>query len=66
MYRLGGEAIKKRFTILTKLAKAGAFSSRTAVSPEKAHLSWQEIDWLVYLVGGSERIQKTEEGLYYD
>jgi hypothetical protein len=66
MWKMGSEAIKKRFTILAKLAKAGAFSRETAVSPDKAHLNWQEREWLVYLAGGMERIQKTEDGLYYD
>jgi hypothetical protein len=66
MWKMGGEAIKKRFTILAKLDKAGALSKETAVTLDKANLNWQEREWLVYLVGGMERIQKTEDGLYYD
>jgi hypothetical protein len=66
LWKMGSEAIKKRFTILAKLAKAGALSRETAVSPDKAHLNWREREWLVYLAGGMERIGKTENGLYYD
>ena len=66
MWRMGSEAIKIRYSILNKLVKAGALSRETAVSPDKAHLNWREREWLVYLVGGMERIQKTEDGLYYD
>lgn len=66
MWNIGSEAIKKRFTILAKLDKAGALSRKTAVSPDKAGLNWREREWLVYLAGGMERIQKTEDGLYYD
>jgi hypothetical protein len=66
MWNIGSEAIKKRFTILAKLTKAGAISKETAVSPDKAHLNLREREWLIYLAGGMERIQKTEDGLYYD
>jgi hypothetical protein len=66
LWKMGSEAIKQSFTILAKLAKAGAISRETAVSPEKALLDWREREWLVYLAGGTERIRKTENGLYYD
>jgi hypothetical protein len=66
MWKMGSEAIKQRFTILAKLAKVGALSRETAVSPDKAHLDWREREWLVYLAGEMERIRKTEDGLYYD
>ena len=66
MWKMGSEAIKKRFSILAKLAKAGALSRETAVSPDKAHLNELEREWLTYLTGGMERIRKTEDGLYYD
>jgi len=66
MWKMGNEAIKKKFSILNKLDKAGALSRETAVSPDKAHLNWQEKEWLSYLAGGTERIQKTKDGLYYD
>jgi hypothetical protein len=66
MWKIGSEAIKKRYSILAKLAKAGALSRDTAVSPDTARLNWVEKEWLIYLAGGMERIQKTKEGLYYD
>jgi len=66
MWKMGSEAIKKKYSILAKLAKAGALSKETAVTPDKARLNWIEKEWLVYLAGGNERIQKTKKGLYYD
>ena len=61
-----GLAAGMRYMIVSKLEKAGAVSSESAVSPEEAGLTPQEISWLPYLAGGlSSPIKKTEDGRYY-
>ncbi|OYT50092.1 hypothetical protein B6U79_00395 [Candidatus Bathyarchaeota archaeon ex4484_231] len=61
-----GAIAKMRFAIIDKLKRAGAVSPETAVTPEEADLSLEEIRWLKYLAGGSlSTIKKTENGRYY-
>ena len=63
---MGGYAYKMQYLIVIKLTEAGAFSAKTAVTPEEANLTIPECRWLSYLTGGiSSRIRKTERGRYY-
>jgi hypothetical protein len=63
---VSGTIRKMEESIRAKLLASGAVSKEEAVTIEKAHFDFQELNWLDYVAGGLfATVKKTADRRYY-